>query len=145
MLFRSVERDKGDDQRHQLRGEGGRVERREASAVTAIGLGVGARLAFCIAMPRDETNDWNLDFAIQQSFIYSRLIIPRRIAAVAASVRSLTFNFSKTWLTCNFTVTSAISRAPAISLLPIPRATMRWHTTRASCGEVPGESVQPVK
>src|SRR5258707_14832143 len=46
-----VERDEGDGQRHQLRSEGGGIERRKCSAVTAIGFGVsGGLLAFCFAM-----------------------------------------------------------------------------------------------
>ncbi len=46
--------------------------------------------------------------------------MPRCSATVAAWVRSFTLSFSRTWLTCNFTVTSAILRTVAISLLPSP-------------------------
>src|SRR5260370_28418270 len=46
-----VKRDEGDGQRPQLRSEGGGIERRKCSAVTAIGFGVSAGLlAFCFAM-----------------------------------------------------------------------------------------------
>ena len=37
-----IERDECDQQRHQLRGKGTRLERRESSAVAAFGFGVGA-------------------------------------------------------------------------------------------------------